>query len=448
MDVSIVPMEPSWVSPLGGAIAKVSRAPMLLFDAHYYGTLAAVRALGREGIRVTVVDPTSAGPALWSRYAARRLHCPPMAGELTPFVTWLLAFGEREPGQVIYPTSDDISYAFASHRDDLSKNFKLYQPDLRTMMGLLDKAKLVEHARAVGLDTPEMWLPEDETDVERIARTAGGPLMIKPRTQVLSKTHAKGTLTSGNARQLRAAYHDFSNHNGSGHEILARSPEVTRPMIQRYHPEAEQEIYSLSGFCDRTGGRFAILGARKVLQRPRRMGIGLCFEDAPVEVDLAARVRRLCEHIGYYGVFELEFVRVGNRRLLIDMNGRFYGQMAFDIARGMRLPQLAYAAAVGDDDEVGRLVAMVPRRDAARRPFAFCNGFGLNVLVAAQRLFGRMSIDEAAGWRQWCLKHEGALVDAVDDPDDRRPLAAEVVAQLCGYVRHPRSFLRVIALNR
>jgi D-aspartate ligase len=425
-----------------------SRASVLLFDAHYYGTLAAVRALGREGLQVTVVDSTSSGLALWSRYAARRLRCPPLAGGLKPFIAWLLRLGEREPGQVIYPTSDDVSYAFASHCEELEKSFRLYQPDLRTMMRLLDKGRLIEYARAVGIDTPDTWLPKDEADVERISRTAGGPLMIKPRTQVLSKTHTKGILASGGADPLRAAYRDFANRVGSGHEILTQFPEVTWPMIQRYHPEAEQGIYSLSGFCDRTGGRFAIMGATKVLQRPRRMGIGLCFEDAPVEVELATRVQRLCERIGYYGVFELEFVCVGNRRLLIDMNGRFYGQMAFDIARGMHLPQLAHAAAVGDENEVDRLVAMVPRPDAARKQFAFCNGFGLGLMVGAQRLFGSMSGDEALGWRQWYIDHKDALVDAVADPDDRRPLVAEVVSQLYGHARHPRAFFRGIALNR
>jgi predicted ATP-grasp superfamily ATP-dependent carboligase len=427
---------------------RASRASMLLFDAHYYGTLAAVRALGRDGIHVTVVDSTSSGLALWSRYAARRLRCPALAAGLMPFVAWLLRLGEREPGQVIYPTSDDVSYAFASHREDLAKNFKLYQPDLKTMMGLLDKGRLIEHALAVGIEAPETWLPDDEADVERIARIAGGRLMVKPRTQVLSKTHMKGILASGSAHQLRAAYRDFANRVGSGREILMRSPEVARPMIQRYHPEAEQRIHSLSGFCDRTGARFAIIGGTKVLQRPRRMGIGLCFEDAPVEAELATKVRRLCERIGYYGVFELEFVCVGNKRLLIDMNGRFYGQMAFDIARGMPLPQLAHAAAVGDDDEVARLVAMVPRQDAPRRRFAFCNGFGLGLMVGAQRLFGSMSEEEARGWRHWCLEHKDALVDAVADPDDRRPLAAEVVSQLFGHARHPRAFFRDIALNR
>jgi hypothetical protein len=47
----------------------------------------------------------------------------------------------------------------------------------------------------------------------------------------------------------------------------------------------------------------------------------------------------LCERIGYYGAFELEFVVTQGRMLLIDFNGRFYNQLAF----GMDLPKLVYA---------------------------------------------------------------------------------------------------------
>jgi hypothetical protein len=217
-------------------------------------------------------------------------------------------------------------------------------------------------------------------------------------------------------------------------------------MLQRYYPKAMDGIYSLAGFRDRSGEHFAVLGANKVLQRPRRLGIGLCFEEAPVDAALAEGVRRLCERVGYFGIFEVEFIREGDRSLLIDMNGRLYNQIAFDVARGLPLPQLAYAAALDDHDEVARLLPSEDRRgeEGAR---VFCNRFGLEVLVGAKRLTGRMSRDEAARWRAWCDERDGGMVDAVADRDDPRPFAFEVAAQVYGYLRHPLSFVRTIALD-
>jgi D-aspartate ligase len=152
--------------------------------------------------------------------------------------------------------------------------------------------------------------------------------------------------------------------------------------------------------------------------------------------------------LGYYGAFELEIIRTRDKALLIDMNGRFYNQLALDIARGLRLPQIVYAAAVGHDDEVARLVAAVPARRDRGREYAFCNHFGLSELVGVQRLFGSMSADEAGGWKSWYLAHKERLVDAVADRNDRAPWVAEIVSHVYGRARHPRSFLRTIALAR
>ena len=424
-----------------------ARVPMLLCNGTFYGTLAAARALGGEGIPITVADPSHTAPALWSRYVTRRLRCPEIE-DVELFSEWLLRTGDREPRHAIYATSDELSFALALHRDALSTRFALYQPDLETTMGVLDKGRLNAHARAVGLEVPETWLPESDPDVVRAAREASGLLMVKPRTQVMFGVHAKGMLAEAGVDGLRSAYASFTTgENVHGEAIARRFPEATRPMIQRYYPEASEGIYSLAGFRDKTGKVFAVLGAKKLLQRPRRLGVGLCFETAPVDADLAAGIARLCDRIGYYGVFEVEFIQTGGRSLLIDMNPRFYGQLGFEVARGLLLPQLAYAAALGDDDEVARLVGEMPPEDETCE-YVYCNRFGLGVQVGAQRLSGTMKPDDAARWRSWLDSHNGHLVDAVADPTDWRPYALEVASQLYAHLRHPRAFVRKIALDR
>jgi hypothetical protein len=58
-----------------------------------------------------------------------------------------------------------------------------------------------------------------------------------------------------------------------------------------------------------------------------------------------------------------------------------------------------------------------------------------------------MSQDDAVRWRAWRDERDGALVDAVADRDDPRPFVFEVAAQVYGYLRHPLSFVREIALD-
>jgi D-aspartate ligase len=419
------------------------RAPILLCDASYYGTLAAARALGRDGVRVTAVDPSRSSPALWSRHVARRLRSP-RHSDFVSFTEWLLRFGDVEPRHVVYPTSDDVSFALAANDEAVRARFSLYQPPLAALMQVLDKGLLVEHARAVGLDVPETWLPESEADVERIARESTAQLMVKPRTQVLLRTHAKGAVAEAATDGIVGAYRGFIENHRHDDALTARFPAAARPLIQRFHPEASEGIYSISGFRDHTGAHFVALAAKKVLQRPRRLGIGLAFEAAPVDPALAAGIEKLFARIGYFGVFEAEFIRAGGRSLLIDLNARFYGQLAFDVARGLPLPQLAYAGAVGDDAEIARLVRGIPESNGSH---AFCNRFGLEVLVGAQRLAGVVSAAEAKRWRVWCQSYGDNLVDAVADLDDPKPLAFEIAQNLYGYMRHPRAFYRMVAVD-
>jgi predicted ATP-grasp superfamily ATP-dependent carboligase len=205
-------------------------------------------------------------------------------------------------------------------------------------------------------------------------------------------------------------------------------------------------IYSLSGFRDRSGKHFVLRAANKVLQRPRRLGVGLCFEDAPVDRDLAVRLARMSESIGYFGVFEAEFIRDGDQSLLIDFNARFFNQMLMDIERGMDLPRMAYAAAVGDEAELSRLVATAEQSTGFEN-VAFCNGFGLKATIGAQRFFRRISREDAAHWYEWSSAPGRKVVDAVADSDDPLPFVCDVAQQVVQYVRHPRAFIVQLGLS-
>jgi D-aspartate ligase len=426
-----------------------SRTPAaVLFDGSYYGTLAAVRSLGAAGVPVMVADCRRRATAFFSRHTARRLRCPP-TDDGERLLEWLATLPRRDgPGPyVVYPTSDEIVVLLASHRAALSEHFVLYQPDLRTTWRVLDKKSLLEEARAAGLDVPDTWFPQDASDVRRVASEADGPLMIKPRTQVMLSQHRKGTLVAEGAdgSLVEREYDRFRRQNTYAPWMAHTFPELTQPLVQRYHGDASQRVYSLAGFRDVSGRHLTMSASLKVLQRPTGMGVGLCFESAAVDPDLAGLTAKLLERLGYFGVFEVEFLRDGERSLLIDMNPRFYNQLALDIARGLDLPRIAYAAALGDEVEVARLVAA---NHGGNGPIIFCNRIGLNMVLGAKRLFGRISREDASRWRRWARDPAKTVVDSVDAAGDPVPTLADAASQLYECLRHPRGFLKNVVFDR
>ena len=133
--------------------------------------------------------------------------------------------------------------------------------------------------------------------------------------------------------------------------------------------------------------------------------------------------------------------------MLIDFNGRFYHQIAFDVARGMELPALAYAAATRNQAEVSRLMALGSSGNHDEVA-GFCNHFVLTMMVKMQRILRTMSRKDAALWLCWARGSHGTIVDAVQDPHDALPAFVEMAQRLLDAARHPRAFVRQYGLDR
>jgi predicted ATP-grasp superfamily ATP-dependent carboligase len=371
------------------------------------------------------------------------LTCPAFE-ESSAWAEWLLRKARIGPSRAIYATSDAVSFALARHCNELSADFELYQPGLDTVMSILDKGRLLQNAQAIGIETPPTWFPQNSEEAAKIAKDLGEKVLIKPRSQLAQRTKTKGSVVESRGHRAQSIFDSYMKDLSTDNEFVQQN-QVT-PLIQQYYPQAVENVYTLSGFREKIGGRVIMRAARKILQQPRSIGIGLCFEPVLVDPLLAHRTRLLCERIGYYGVFEVEYILAEGKAMLIDFNGRFYHEIALDIARGMELPALAYAAATRNQAEVTRLMAhgnSGKHDDVA----GFCNHFVLATMVKMQRSLRTMSRKDAARWLDWSRGSHGTMIDAVKDPDDALPAFVDVVQYLLHSLRHPRAFVREYGLE-
>jgi len=422
----------------------VRERPVLLPMPAYHGTLAAVRCLGAAGISVTVADGNPLVPAVWSRFAARRVRCPDPSNP-SRFIHWLREFGAREPGYVLYPTSDDLAWLYSIHRAELAKHFVLRHPPPEVTYGLLNKIRLRTAAEAAGLSMPRTWVPASDSDLAEISTTARFPVVIKPQTQILFRPHAKG-VPVWRPQDLQRSYAQFTSATKYDPSLLAYDPTVSRVTVQEYFPSQAEGIYGITGFIGPRAELAATRASRKILQQPRQLGVGLCFEEADPRPDLVTSIFTLCRSIGYEGVFEAEFVEDNGSYLLIDFNPRFYGQMAFDIARGLPLPLLAYDAALGHWDRLGRRIASASSSNG-NQGLIYCRSLELKLQLISRRLFGRISTEESQRWWGFLATHRSSIVDAVTDPNDRMPASLEAFHHFAQLARHPRSFVRQVVID-
>lgn len=406
----------------------VSSPPVLLTDATWWGTLAAARELGRRGVPVVLAADVGAAPARFSRFVQRVVRCPPTS-DLDGFLEWLLAFGRREPGHVLCATSDETARCFARNHRELAPWFQLTPVEPESLLELLDKARLMRAAKVAGLEIPDSWSPASEEEAVALAASRSGPLFVKPRLQLVGRVGPKGERVEDAAEMAQA----WRRQSDAASGIL--------PLVQTCIQTTER-IFTIDGFSGGPGAAFPVLGCVKRVQRPRAGGPGVVFEDAPVPTSLARSLERLLSTIGYRGPFDAEFIEDGDRRLLIDLNPRFYNHMAFESERGLPLAWLSYVLARGD--ELGLRAALCAASTAGRDgPRLYVHRQPLRWMRWAQRLLGRLTIEERRQWDAW-LDAEGS-VDPTRTNDDPLPARAALLFEARRALRHPRSWFRALA---
>lgn len=415
--------------------SEVPLAPALLTSGSYLGSLAAARDLGRHGIEVSLADTERNTLTACSCYVRRSMESPPTSSAQA-WVDWMMDFGAREPGHVMVATSDDICLLLDMHRSQLAPYFLQYETAQGAFRELLDKRRLHEHCRVLGIDQPAQWHPA-EVDEGRIRY----PVLVKPRSQAGLRASPKGIICE-NEEALRSALRAAGRTFVYEPHALRHDPEVATPMVQAFHTESEQGVYSLAGFYAPERDCLLLRASHKVLQHPLRVGLGLCFEGREVRQELADDLVRLFDRVGYRGPFEVEFIHLpedGDRFLLIDVNPRFYGQMGFEISRGLPVARLSHAAACGD---WGRFDALASgsRQPEGPQPQQFCDAWMLRLYATTHLMGGNLGLSQWKSWMQWSRASDGA--DFVEDQDDPSPARQRRRDVVVGAVARPRSTFR------
>jgi len=391
-----------------------------------------------------MADDNRRARALYSRHVTEKLVHPPLSSP-TALVDWLVAYGEQHPGTLLYAPNDHLAWLFAAEKERLGKAFLTYQPSESAIITLLDKKRLHDACAEVGIEVPETRALGEAGVDSPLVNDLRWPVLLKPRTQVFMDTGVKGFIAHDRA-ELGSQLARFKQLVGFNEVLTKRHPDIAEPMVQEYLTAAETSIFSCSGFITEDGD-IVVRAAMKVLQRPRKVGIGLCFESRPIEEPLVEKLRVLCKRIGYFGSFESEFIVDGDRRLLIDFNPRFYSQMGFDIARSLPLPLLVWHAARGETEllreEMAKARAWKPSGHEV-----YCHKTMLDLVLTLQGMSGQMSKDDVRRWRSWYREHKSGVTDAVRDPDDRMPAVIDTALWFEHFALHPRNFVRTFVLNR
>ena len=285
-----------------------------VIDVGWVNGLAAIRSLGRAGVRVLALDHRPSALGFRSRYA-ERLLCPDPFEEEHRFVNFVRALGEV----VVFPTHDDSLNAVARYADDLQILTPF--PEWDILERVQSKRAQLEQASAVGID-----VPAEEPDVF--------PVVVKPDRSVEFKRRYRRQAfrcdTPAELEEARAKTEEFG------------------AIVQELVPGGDDALYTVGSYIDADGRPLGVFCGRKLRQTPR--GIGTCRVGEAVWVqEVVDAALRLLAAFDYRGLSQVEFKRDARdgRFKLMEINPRLWQWHGLAAACGVDLPRIAYADLTG-----------------------------------------------------------------------------------------------------
>jgi D-aspartate ligase len=289
--------------------------PAAVVDVGWVNGLAAIRSLGRAGVRVLAVDHRPSALGFRSRYAERFL-CPDPQADETRFIAFIRALDDV----VVFPTHDDAVNAISRHLGDL--NVLAPFPAWDVLERVQSKRTQLDIAQEAGIDIPA---PEPSSF----------PVIVKPDRSVEFKR-----------RYRRQAFR--CNTPAELDDAVAKTEEFGA-IVQEFVPGGDDALFTVGSYLARDGTALGVFCGRKLRQTPR--GIGTCRVGEAVWVaEVVDAALQLLRAFDYTGLSQVEFKRDARdgRYKLMEINPRLWQWHGLAAACGVDLPRIAYADLTGE----------------------------------------------------------------------------------------------------
>ena len=333
------------------------RGTAVVAEVGWVNGLAAIRSLGRHGLRVLAVDHRSWALGYRSRYAERTLAPDPATHEKA-FVEAVAALAEQAGDDTVpvFPTHDEYLNALARHVEELPVSLRFPFPSWSDLEAIQSKRHQLDVAESVGVPTPGTRHPRSKEEAVAVGSDLGYPVLVKPSApEGFRRQFGRQAFRCDTQEELEEAFD------------LAASFE---PMVQEFIPGGDDELYSLGSYLNREGEPLGLFSGRKL--RQTRSSMGTCRVGEAVWVDeVVDEGLRFLRALGFHGLCQVEFKRDprDGRYKLMEINPRLWQWHGLAAACGVNLPWIAYQDLVGDPPEPVRM-----RSEGKRWAITFARG--------------------------------------------------------------------------
>jgi len=305
---------------------------VFITDGHWRKSLAAVRALGRKGIRVTVGESTRLATAAFSKYCHRAVVYPSPRQRPSEFVNFLFRELSCRSYQMLLPMEDETLDLLSQYRSELSHLTYLPIVSFEKLQLARRKDKILRLAQNQGIPIPKTWFIGNISQLNELKYSLPYPVVIKPQMS----SGAVGISYPKNPDELMEQY-------------LSIHQRFPYPFIQERIPR-EGPGYGASFLLNEKGEVKASFVHKRLREYPVTGGASTLRESVRRD-DIRDMALTLLNALDWFGVAMVEF-KVDRRDgipKLMEINPRFWGSLSLSISAGVNFPFLLYRMSRGEN---------------------------------------------------------------------------------------------------
>lgn len=294
---------------------------IIVIGGNHHNTLAVLRSLGEKGVKslLIVVSEESNPYVSYSKYIMKAM----IIKDINDISKAMYSIHVSQEKTIVIACSDSIASYLDDNYSCLAKDFILPGSSVQgKITRFMNKNTMLEDAVKSGLNIPKSWvITSSSRNVEDIVY----PCIVKP---LISKNGTKSDITICENRKELEKYLEFCN--------------CKELQVQEYISKDME--FQLIGCSLNSGNDVIIPGVSIILRQPENTNTGF-LKYIPIReflYDKDACVKFL-KHIGYSGLFSLEFIRDKNGvDFFMEINFRNDGNSICVTASGMNLPYIWY----------------------------------------------------------------------------------------------------------
>jgi predicted ATP-grasp superfamily ATP-dependent carboligase len=302
---------------------------ILVTDAHWNKTVAAIRSLGRRGFSVTAGESTWIAAGFFSRHVSHRIQYPSPLVQPDAFVKAIVTELHKKQYDVLMPMELSTLLLLSANRDQFEHLVRFPFAAHDSLLRAAGKKETLQAAHKIGVPMPKTVVVTPGISSASLLNDPGLPMVLKPDFG----EGGRGLFYIRNKEELEKGLHEIFKQD---------KVYLAQEMIP-----AGGDALGVSLLMDEDGKTLARFTHRRLREYPVSGGPSTLRESCRHE-EAEAYAEKLLHALKFQGVAMVEF-KVDPRDnvpKLMEINPRFWGSLPLAIAAGVDFPYIVYCWAM------------------------------------------------------------------------------------------------------